>query len=64
MRKEYKAMNADADVRKKKRADAAKKAAETKGAPERSRESKMANWTRRHGKNDAENPYSKQNYSE
>jgi hypothetical protein len=38
------------------------KAAETKGPEERRREALMARWTRKHGKNDAENPYSKQNY--
>jgi hypothetical protein len=35
----------------------------TKGAGERSRASRMANWTMRHGKNDAANPYSKENYN-
>jgi hypothetical protein len=38
------------------------KAAETKGRIERVREAKMAAWTRKNGKNDALNPYSKQNY--
>jgi hypothetical protein len=37
------------------------KAAATKGAIERSRASRMANWTRKYGKNDAENPHSKVN---
>jgi hypothetical protein len=41
---------------------AALKAAKTKGPEERSRTAKMANWTMKHGKNDAENPYSKKNY--
>jgi hypothetical protein len=41
------------------RREAALKAAETKGPSERSREAKMAAWTRKHGKNDAANPFSK-----
>lgn len=41
---------------------AGQKAAETKGRIERVREAKMAAWTRKNGKNDALNPYSKQNY--
>jgi len=41
---------------------AGQKAAETKGRIERVREAKMAAWTRTNGKNDALNPYSKQNY--
>ena len=41
---------------------AGQKAAETKGSIERVREAKMAAWTRKNGKNDARNPYSKQNY--
>jgi hypothetical protein len=41
---------------------AGQKAAETKGRIERVREAKMAAWTRKNGKNDAQNPYSKQNY--
>ena len=36
-------------------------AVSTKGPRERSRSSRMANWTMRHGKDDAANPYSKQN---
>jgi hypothetical protein len=36
-------------------------AVDTKGASERRRASLMANWTTRHGKNDAANPYSKEN---
>jgi hypothetical protein len=43
------------------RSNAAKKAADTKGAAERSREARAANWTRKHGKNDAVNPHAKQN---
>jgi hypothetical protein len=39
-----------------------KKAAATKGRIERVREAKMAAWTRKNGKNDALNPYSKQNW--
>ena len=42
--------------------EAGLKAAETKGPEERRREALMAAWTRKHGKNDAENPYSKKNY--
>jgi hypothetical protein len=41
---------------------AGQKAAGTKGRIERVREAKMAAWTRKNGKNDALNPYSKQNY--
>jgi hypothetical protein len=41
---------------------AGRKAVDTKGPVERSRISSMANWTMKHGKNDAENPYSKENY--
>jgi hypothetical protein len=44
------------------RQDAALKAAETKGPDERRREALMAAWTRKHGKNDKANPYSKENY--
>jgi predicted RNase H-like HicB family nuclease len=39
------------------------KAAETKGPEERTRAAFMANWTRKHGKDDAKNPYSRQNYT-
>jgi hypothetical protein len=39
------------------------KAAETKGPEERKRAANMAAWTKKHGKNDATNPYSKQNVS-
>ena len=41
--------------------DAALKAADTKGPSERRRAAKMAAWTRKHGKDDAANPFSKQN---
>jgi hypothetical protein len=41
--------------------EAARKAFETKGPSERQRAAKMASWTRRHGKNDAINPFSKAN---
>ena len=44
------------------RKEAAVKAVETKGPDERRREALMAAWTRKHGKNDAANPYSKANY--
>ena len=37
------------------------KAALTKGPEERRRAAKMAAWTRKHGKDDARNPFSKQN---
>jgi predicted RNase H-like HicB family nuclease len=43
--------------------EAGLKAARTKGPQERSREASMANWTRKHGKDDAKNPYSRQNYA-
>ncbi len=39
-------------------------ASDTKGALERARAAFMAAWTRKYGKNDAKNPYSKRNYSE
>lgn len=42
--------------------EAGLKAAETKGEEERRREALMANWTRKHGKDDKANPYSKTNY--
>jgi hypothetical protein len=41
---------------------AGRKAVNTKGPEERRRISLMANWTKKHGKNDAGNPYSKDNY--
>ena len=44
------------------RQDTALKAAETKGPDERHREGLMAAWTRKYGKDDKANPYSKQNY--
>jgi hypothetical protein len=40
----------------------AQKAVETKGKDERSRAAHMANWTRQNGKDDAKNPYSRENY--
>ena len=42
--------------------EAGLKAARTKGREERSRAALMANWTRKHGKDDAKNPYSRENY--
>ena len=42
-----------------KRQEAARKAIETKGPSERHRAARMAAWTRKHGKNDATNPFSK-----
>ena len=45
--------------RKLRRRNAALKAAETKGPEERKRAALMAAWTRKHGKNDAQNPHSK-----
>jgi predicted restriction endonuclease len=44
------------------RAGAGRKAAATKGAAELGRAALMAVWTRRNGKDDALNPYSRQNY--
>jgi hypothetical protein len=55
-------MNTDDEVRKRRRRNAGLKAAETKGSEERKREALMAAWTRQNGKNDAVNPYSKQNW--
>jgi hypothetical protein len=43
------------------RSNDAKKAAETKGPAERSRAAKMARWTRQNGKDDAANPHSREN---
>jgi hypothetical protein len=45
--------------RKLRRRNAALKAAETKGPEERKRAALMAAWTRKHGKNDEQNPHSK-----
>lgn len=42
--------------------EAAQKAVETKGEDELKRAGLMAAWTRKHGKNDKANPYSKENY--
>lgn len=56
-------MNIEEEAKRKQKAKvAAQKAAGTKGPAEHHRAAKMANWTRKHGKNDAENPYSKHNY--
>lgn len=41
--------------------EAARKAVETKGPAELSRAALAAAWTRKHGKNDAANPYSRVN---
>ena len=38
------------------------KAANTKGPIERKREALAAAWTKKNGKDDTKNPYSKQNY--
>ena len=43
--------------------EAGLKAARTKGPEERTRAALMANWTRKHGKDDARNPYSRENYA-
>jgi hypothetical protein len=40
---------------------AAQKAVDTKGPIERKREALMAAWTKKHGKDDAKNPHSRQN---
>jgi hypothetical protein len=39
----------------------AQKAIETKGPIERKRAARMAAWTKKHGKDDAKNPHSRQN---
>ncbi len=39
----------------------AQKAIETKGPIERKRAARMAAWTKKHGKDDASNPHSRQN---
>jgi hypothetical protein len=49
------------DERKRKQREAGLKAAETKGSDELRRAAKMAAWTRKHGKNDAANPYARAN---
>jgi hypothetical protein len=49
------------EVEWRRRKEAARKAVETKGPSERRRAAKMASWTRKHGKNDALNPFSKAN---
>ena len=51
------------DQQRNKHRQAALKAALTKGLEERRREAKMAAWTRKHGKDDTRNPFSKQNYT-
>jgi hypothetical protein len=56
------AMSEEDATKKMRRRNAGLKAAETKGPEERKREGLMAAWTRQHGKDDAANPYSKQNY--
>ncbi len=45
-----------------KRREAGRKAVKTKGQKELNRAGQMARWTKQHGKNDQENPYSKANY--
>ena len=52
---------AEAQLKRKRKA-VGEKAVVTKGPEERKRISLMANWTMAHGKNDKENPYSKENY--
>jgi hypothetical protein len=47
------------DDQKRKWKNAGIKAAETKGPDERKRAAKMAAWTRKHGKNDEQNPYTR-----
>ena len=49
------------EVEWRRRREAARKAVETKGPSERQRAAKMASWTRKHGKHDAMNPFSKAN---
>jgi hypothetical protein len=49
------------DERKRKQKEAGRKAVETKGEAELSRAANKAAWTRKHGKNDAQNPYTKEN---
>ena len=55
--------NDDEQIQERKSAKSAgRKAVESKGKIELSRAGKMAAWTKANGKNDAENPFSKQNY--
>jgi hypothetical protein len=51
----------NAPSRKRKQREAAQKAIDTKGPEELSRAGRMAAWTRKHGKDDTQNPHSKQN---
>jgi hypothetical protein len=53
-------MKSENDAVKHRRRNAGLKAAETKGPDERKRAALMAAWTRKHGKNHAANPYSKE----
>jgi hypothetical protein len=46
-----------------KRQEAGFKAADTKGPEERHREAKMANWSRKYGIGNPDNPFSKENYT-
>jgi hypothetical protein len=50
------------DLTRYKHHQAGLKAAATKGVEERWRAANMAAWTRKHGKDDAEHPFSEQNY--
>jgi hypothetical protein len=50
------------DDRRRRNREAGLKSAATKGEVERSRAAHMANWTRKFGKNDKENPFSRENY--
>jgi len=49
------------DEKKRIQREAGRKAVETKGDAELSRAAKKAAWTRKYGKDDASNPYSKEN---
>ncbi len=57
-------MNKDDEQTQKRKSarSAGQKTVATKGKLELSRAGKMAAWTKANGKNDAENPFSKQNY--
>jgi hypothetical protein len=52
-------MEVSMDEKKRRQREAGRKAVETKGESELSRAAKKAAWTRKHGKDDTLNPYTK-----
>ena len=51
------------DDKRNRQREAGLKSAETKGEDELVRAAKMAAWTRKHGKDDHQNPFSRENYN-